>query len=268
MSSAATRFVGSIPELYDRHMGPVLFEPYAQELAQRLPRGARRVLEVAAGTGRVTRRLLEVLPADATLIATDLNEPMLAEAQQRLGPDPRLTWQTADMQALPFEDARFDAVVCQFGLMFAPDKSLALREMRRVLRSGGTLLLTTWNALDKNGATALLQDLAIETFPEDPPTFFMKTPFCLPDPDELRAMAHDAGFPAVRVQTIDKIAESESAAHLATGLVRGNPLWNQLVERGLDAASFEAKVAVELARVYGDAPNRSPVSAHILTAVA
>ncbi len=267
MSSAATRFVGSIPERYDRHLGPVLFEPYARDLAARLPHGARRVLEIASGTGRLTRALIDVLPAAATLVATDLNEPMLVQAKQRLS-DPRVSWQVADMQALPFDAASFDVVLCQFGLMFAPDKPLALREMRRVLRPGGTLLLSTWNALEVNGATKVLQDLALETFPEDPPTFFMKTPFCLPDADELRALAHDAGFPAVRVETVDKVGESESAAHLATGLVRGNPLWNQLVERGLDAASFEAKVTAALARTYGDAPNRSPLSAHVLTAVA
>lgn len=267
MSSAATRFVGSIPELYDRHMGPVLFEPYARDLAARLPHDARRVLEIASGTGRLTRALVAVLPADATLVATDLNEPMLAQAKQRTR-DGRVTWHVADMQALPFENASFDAVLCQFGLMFAPDKPLALREMRRVLRPGGTLLVSTWNKLEQNGATALLQDLAIETFPDDPPTFFMQTPFCLPDADQLRALAHDAGFPAARVETVDKVGESESAAHFATGLVRGNPLWNQLVERGLDAAMFEAKVAAALARTYGAAPNRSPLSAHVLTAVA
>lgn len=246
----------------------MLFEPYAHELAKRVPPTAQRVLEVAAGTGRVTRQLLRTLAADAALVATDLNEPMLAEAQRRIGPDPRVTWQAADAQALPFEDASFDAVVCQFGIMFVPDKPLALREMRRVLRPRGTLLVTTWNVLERNGATLLLQDLAIETFPDDPPTFFMKTPFSMPDPDEMRALAHDAGFAAVRIETVDKVGEAESAAHFATGLVRGNPLWNELVERGVDAAAFEAKVAAALARAYGDQPNRSPLSAHVLTAVA
>jgi ubiquinone/menaquinone biosynthesis C-methylase UbiE len=267
MSSVTTRFVGSIPELYDRHLGPVLFEPYAHELAERVPPTAQRVLEVAAGTGRVTRQLLRRLAADAALVATDLNEPMIAEAQRRIGPDPRVTWQTADAQALPFEDASFDAVVCQFGIMFVPDKLLALREMRRVLRPRGTLLATTWNVLERNGATLVLHDLAIETFPEDPPMFFL-TPFSMPDPEEVRALAHDAGFAAVRIETIDKVGESESAEHFATGLVRGNPMWHQLVERGVDAAAFEAKVAAALARAYGGQPNRSPLSAHVLTAVA
>src|SRR5262249_46580178 len=139
MGSEVTRFVGPIPSLYERHLGPVLFEPYARDVALRLPAGTKRVLEIAAGTGRVTRRLLEVLAPDAVLVATDLNEPMLDVAKQHIT-DARVQWQAADAQALPFGDAGFDAVVCQFGLMFVPDKIAALREMHRVLRPGGTLL--------------------------------------------------------------------------------------------------------------------------------
>jgi ubiquinone/menaquinone biosynthesis C-methylase UbiE len=266
VSSDVTRFVGSIPLLYDRHLGPVLFEPYAQDIAARLPADARRVLEIAAGTGRVTGHLLSRLAADGSLVATDLNEPMLAVARERVT-DPRVQWQVADAQALPFPDASFDAIACQFGLMFVPDKPLALREMRRVLRTRGTLLLSVWDALAKNGATAVMQELAMTTFPEDPP-LFMRTPFSMPDPDELRALAHDAGFAAVRVDTVAKVGEAVSAADLAAGFVRGNPLWNQLVDRGVDAVAFEAKVAAALARTYGEAPNRSPLSAHVLTALA
>ncbi len=265
MSSDVTRFVGSIPELYERHLGPVLFEPYARDLAQRLPADARRVLEIAAGTGRVTRQLLAKLPADGELVATDLNEPMLVEAQRQLS-DRRVTWQAADAQALPFEAGRFDAVVCQFGLMFVPDKLLAVREMRRVLRPGGTLLLNTWDAIENNPATLALQSLAFATFPNDPP-LFMKTPFSMPDPQMLVDLAREAGFAQARVETVAKIGEAESARHLTTGLVRGNPLWNQLVERGVDAPAFEAAVEDVMTRQFGEAPCRSSLSAHVLTAV-
>jgi ubiquinone/menaquinone biosynthesis C-methylase UbiE len=265
--SEVTRFVGSIPELYDRHLGPVLFEPYARDLAARVPARAKHVLEIAAGTGRLTRQLLAVLPADTVLIATDLNEPMIAEGMRRVGADPRLSWQTADALELPFEDGGFDAVVCQFGLMFVPDKQGALREMRRMLAPGGTLLLSTWDALERNGATAVLQARVLEAFPSDPPLFF-KTPFSMPDPDELRALAEAAELRDVRVETVAKVAEAESAADFAAGLVRGNPLYLQLVERGTDAPAFEAKVAAALAREFGDSPCRSPLSAHVLTAVA
>jgi ubiquinone/menaquinone biosynthesis C-methylase UbiE len=266
MSSEVTRFIGSIPENYDRYLGPVLFEPYAHDLAWRLPSDAKRVLELAAGTGRVTRQLLANLAADAELVATDLNEPMLAEAQRRIV-DPRVKWQTADAQALPFPDRSFDAVACQFGLMFMPDKLLALREMRRVLRPGGTLLLNVWDALELNSASMVLHALAFDSFPDDPPLFF-KTPFSMTDAPVLEALAREAGFHTVRVDTVRKTGEAESAASLATGLVRGNPLWIQLMERGVNVPAFEAVVATALGREFGDSPCRSPLSAHVLTAVA
>jgi SAM-dependent methyltransferase len=260
--STIARFVGPIPALYDRHLGPVLFEPYARDLAARVPAGARDILEIAAGTGRLTRHLLAGLPAGGALIATDLNEPMLAEAQLRVPADPRLRWQAADAQALPLGDATVDVVACQFGLMFVPDKPRALREIRRVLRPGGTLLLSTWDGLPRNPASALLHALACAELPADPPVF-MLTPFSMPDPVALCALLVDAGFSAARVDTVALVGEASSAADLAAGFVRGNPLWNQLVERGIDAAAFEARVEAALRDAYGDAPCRTPLSAHV-----
>ncbi|MGE5182868.1 MAG: class I SAM-dependent methyltransferase [Acidobacteriota bacterium] len=262
-----TRFAGKIPELYDRHMGPVLFEPYARDVAARLPAGTRHVLEIAAGTGRVTRHLLAALAPEAELVATDLNQPMLDEARQLLPADARLSFRAADAQALPFSDASFDAVTCQFGLMFVPDQPLALREMRRVLRPGGTLLLSTWDRLERNPASELLHELAHAELPADPPAF-MARPFSLHDARALHELVAAAGFASVRIETVGKTGEAESASHLATGFVRGNPLYDQLVERGIDAHAFQARVTTALARTYGDAPCRSPLSAHVVTAVA
>jgi ubiquinone/menaquinone biosynthesis C-methylase UbiE len=263
--SIETRFVGSIPELYDRHMGPALFEPYAKDLASRLTPTTRRIVELAAGTGRLTRQVLAVLPSDGELLATDLNEPMLDIARQRTINDPRVKWQQADMQALPLPDASVDAVMCQFGLMFVPDKLRALREMRRVLVPGGLVLLNVWDALSNNTASQCLHELAVAEMPDNPPNF-MLTPFSMPEAHELERLATEAGLRGIRVETVRRTGESESAAHFATGLVRGNPLWNQLSERGVDADAFEAKVAAELARRYGDRPCKSPLSAHVLTA--
>lgn len=266
MTSSPTAFTGSIPELYDRHLGPVLFEPYAIDLAHRIPPGATRVLEVAAGTGRVTRHLLQRLPADGSVLATDLNDAMLARAAQVIT-DARVTWRAADAQALPLGDGEFDAVVCQFGLMFVPDKPLALREMRRVLRAGGRLLLSTWDRFDRNEVTRLLHELVTAAFPGDPPTF-MLTPFSMHDRDALRALVVAAGFGEVAVETVEAAGRSASAAELAIGLVRGNPLWNQLVERGVDAPAFERTVADALVARFGDQPCCSSLSAHVVTATA
>ena len=266
MGSEVTRFVGSIPALYDRHLGPVLFEPYARDLAARIPSGARTALEIAAGTGRVTRHLLGALAADAQLVATDLNEPMLDEAKQRIT-DARVRWQAADAQALPFAANSFDVVACQFGLMFVPDKLLALREMKRVLRPGGTLLLSVWDELDHNPASLVLHERAFAAVPHDPP-MFMKVPFSMPEAHVLEGLAREAGFAEVRVETVKLIGQAESAAHVATGFVRGNPLANQLADRGVDAAALEARVAAALVARFGDSPCRSQLSAHVMTAVA
>jgi ubiquinone/menaquinone biosynthesis C-methylase UbiE len=264
MTLPAPAFTGPIPELYDRHLGPVLFEPYAIDLASRLPPGTTTVLEIAAGTGRLTRHLLAALPANAVVLATDLSEAMLARADAAID-DPRVTWRAADAQALPVANGGQDVVACQFGLMFVPDKLRALCEMRRVLRPGGRLLLSTWDRLERNVATAMLHALAVAAAP-DAPADFMLTPFSLHDPEALRALALGAGFAEVRVDTVAVNAHAESAAHLAVGMVRGNPLWHQLAQRGVDAAAFERTVTAELVARYGDRPCRHALSAHVVTA--
>ena len=265
MGAETTRFVDSVPALYDRYLGPVLFGPYARELASRMP-AAKNVLEIAAGTGRLTRRLLAVMAPDSIVVATDLNQPMLDEARKHID-DTRVQWEVADAQELPFAKATFDAVLCQFGLMFVPDKLLALHEMRRVLRPGGTALVSVWNAMERNAAQQLVHELACSAFPVDPPRF-LETPFSMSDRDRLAVLATDAGFAAVRVDTVARIADAPVAADFATGLVRGNPLWHQLVERGVDAQAFESQVTAALVDKFGDSPCRSPLSAHVLTAIA
>lgn len=260
----APQFAGTIPETYETYFAPVLFEPYSRELARRIPAGAQRILEIAAGTGRLTRHLLDNLPARTEVVVTDLHEPMLDVARSRIH-DSRARFQQADMLDLPFIDATFDAVFCQFGLMFAPDKPLAMREMQRVLRPGGTLVVAVWDELANNPASELLHRMAFELMPDDPPVF-MARPFSMADTQELLALAHE--FASANVETVVLPGVSESAAHFATGLVRGNPLYNQLVERALDADAFQAEVAAALASEFGDSPCKSQLSAHIMTAIA
>ena len=164
-------FSGSVPANYDRYLGPVLFEPYADDLVGRLEvRDDLRVLEVACGTGIVTRRLRQALPAGATLVATDLNEPMLAEARTRV-PLEGIEWRQADALELPFEDESFDVYVCQFGLMFLPDKAEGLREARRVLAPGGRLVANVWLSGSHNEHVSVIQSLLDRVYPDDTPTF-------------------------------------------------------------------------------------------------
>jgi SAM-dependent methyltransferase len=210
--------------------------------------------------------LLRVLP-DAQIIATDLNQPMLDVARELVGDDPRLTWQQADAQALPVPDGSVDAVVCQFGLMFVPDKVKALREMKRVLSPGGIVLVAVWDSLEENPDSFLLHKRAREYAP-DGGLDFMKTPFSMSDAHELERLATEAGLRGIRVETVKRHGEAESAAFLAHGFVRGNPLFMQLMEQHLSPDVLEAQVAADLAVSLGDKPCRTPLSAHVLTAFA
>jgi ubiquinone/menaquinone biosynthesis C-methylase UbiE len=185
-SSAA--FVGSIPELYDRHLGPLFFEAYARDLAARLapPATPRRVLELACGTGIATRRLRERLARDVTLVATDLNEGMLAVARVNAGAQTALTYQQADASSLPFADAEHAAVVCQFGWMFFPDKPRAAREALRVLAPGGQLLFSVWDSLAENPVGRIAHETLTRLLPADPPDFY-RVRFGFHDRDAIRA---------------------------------------------------------------------------------
>lgn len=265
--SANAQFDGSIPEFYDRHLGPLLFEPYAADLARRVAKlRPRNVLEVAAGTGIVTRRLLEVLPRDSRLTVTDLNEPMLEHARRRVGQDSRLSWRQADALDLPFDDGEFDTVVCQFGLMFFPDKSQGMHEFHRVLSPGGHLLLSVWDSLDNNPLGAITHTTIAEFFPVDPPEFY-KTPFGFHDVAELRKVATGSGFRDVEIETLSFEAKSPSAREAAKGLVRGNPVVNAIRERAPDRLEeIERRTSQRLAERYGSRPLRIPMQAHVMTA--
>jgi SAM-dependent methyltransferase len=264
--STPARFVGAIPENYDRLMGPVFFEPYAIELASRVPAGSRRILEIAAGTGRVTRQVLARLPADGSILATDLNEGMIAVGEAQFTGEPRVTWQVADAMSLPVEDGAFDCVLCQFGLMFVPDKAQAMREMRRALRPGGTLLVATWDAIERNHASAINDRVAVKFMPGAEP-FFRTIPFSMHDPALLDSLAEGAGFSRHSVETVSINVEAPSASFIAEAFTRGTPLWIQLTEHGVDIDAYARELTAALGAELGGVPTKCPMSAHILTAV-
>jgi ubiquinone/menaquinone biosynthesis C-methylase UbiE len=260
-------FVGSIPENYDRYLGPMLFEPYARDLCARLDvPPAARVLEVACGTGIVTECLRHSLPRDATLVATDLNEPMIVYARgaRRLGDG--VEWRVADAQALPFPDGSFDAVVCQFGLMFVPDKPQALREARRVLVPGGVFAFSVWGAPEYNSFGRIADAVIGSFFPTDPPTFY-QVPFSLDDEPGLRRLLEAAGFEAIEAECVTLEVQSPSATAAARGLVLGNPVLPVIEERGTaDPERIIHALADALAQSGGAAPLRLPTRALIMLA--
>lgn len=260
-------FAGSIPEHYDKHLGPVLFEPYAQDLARMLDvMDKGRVLEIACGTGIATRHLRNRLPDGATLVATDLNQPMIDYAKRKLAGVRGIEWQTADAGALPFPDKSFDAVVCQFGLMFVPDKQAAVRETRRVLARGGTYLLNTWDSLERNTFAKIAHETIASFFAKDPPMFY-QVPFCMHDQDALRDLLAGGGFGDIRIEPVSLRGESPTARDLGQGLVEGNPVANSIREKGGVAPEqvIEA-VASAVAREFGDRPVRIPLHALVATA--
>lgn len=266
MANADIPFSGSIPELYTRYMGPVFFEPYAQELARRVAATeSADILETACGTGIVTRALRRALPAAAAITATDLNPPMLDYARTLPGGE-RVRWQQADAQTLPFPDAGFDAVVCSFGAMFFPDKPRAYREALRVLRPGGRFLFSVWSTLESSELVSLAHHTVAALFPQNPPNFMLRMPHGYHDTAAIRADLAHAGCEEPMIETLDLVSRAKTARDIATGIVRGTPLSVEILARdpaGLDRAA-EAVTETITAR-FGTGSIEVPMQAHVVT---
>ena len=267
MSATDAAFKGSIPAVYEQYLGPLLFAPFAVDLATRLTDVTQgRVLETAAGTGIVTRALAKTLPMEVEITATDLNQAMLDLAQSRLQA-PNVRWLQADAQALPFEDGGFDAVVCQFGVMFFPDKLSDYREALRMLKPGGRFLFNVWNALGLNPISRLVSESVAKVFPDDPPRFFERVPFGYFDPDRIRGEVQQAGFETVDIAVVDKISRAPSPRELAIGLCQGTPLRAEIEARAPGRLEEITAVAAEtLTDRFGPSPFENRMSAVVVTA--
>jgi len=239
-----TLFAGSIPELYDSLLVPLIFEPCAADLARRVAALApTRVLETAAGTGAVTRALALALPAQVELVATDLNPPMLERAAA-VGTARPVRWQPADASQLPFDDASFDVVVCQFGAMFFPDKVRAFAEARRVLRRGGTLLFNVWDRIEHNEFADTATQVLAELFPADPPRFMARVPHGYFDRETIATDLSGAGFDATpRIETLTARSRAASAELVAIAYCQGTPLRNEILARSPATGLADATAA-------------------------
>jgi ubiquinone/menaquinone biosynthesis C-methylase UbiE len=267
MASTDTVFAGSIPALYDRYMGPLLFEPYARETAARLADlKAGAVLETAAGTGIVTQALAARLPPAVEIVATDLNQAMLDFAATKPGLA-RAKLRQADALALPFEDRSFDAVVCQFGVMFFPDRVQGYREAHRVLRPGGRAVIAIWDSLAHNPMTRCVTDALAAHFPTDPPRFMARTPHGHFDQKIIRTELGEAGFGSVTIDVVTLPSRAPSHRDPAIALCQGTPMRAEIEARapqGLAAATDAAAEA--LAREYGEGPIEAPMQALLIVA--
>jgi ubiquinone/menaquinone biosynthesis C-methylase UbiE len=262
-------FTGSIPEFYERYLVPLIFQPYALDLATRVGSDKpKRILEVAAGTGVVTRALACQLPAKSQIVATDLNPPMLEQAKACVGQDFQIEWKIADAQQLPFEDETFDAVACQFGVMFFPDKPQAFKEARRVLRSKGRYYFSVWDKIANNEFAHLVTQALEEMFPDDPPRFLARTPHGHHDVEWLREQLKAAGFTAISAEAIEARSKAPSALEPALAYVQGTPLRNEVEARNaarLDEAT--ARAAEAIAKRFGTREVDGGIRAYVVTAV-
>ena len=261
-----TAFAGAIPELYDSLFVPLIFEPYAADLAARVAAFApARVLETAAGTGVVTRAMARALPAQTELIATDLNPPMLDRAAA-VGTARPVTWQQADAMRLPFDDASFDVVVCQFGVMFFPDKALAFAEARRVLRRGGTFVFNVWDRIHENELADTVTTALAGLFPADPPMFMARTPHGYFDHGTIARDLASAGFNASpRFETLAARSRAASAHVAATAYCEGTPLRSEIAARaGASLAEATAACSAAIAARFGSGAIDAKIQAHIV----
>ena len=260
-------FSGSIPAFYDRYLGPLLFEPYADDLARRLTDlTSGRVLETAAGTGIVTRMLVRALPGTVAIVATDLNQPMLDFAAAQPGAE-RVEWRQADALSLPFEEDSFDAVVCQFGVMFFPDRRAAYREARRVLKPGGRFVFSVWDRLEENELSQIVSDTMVALFPEDPPRFLARTPYAYCDIGIIREELTEAGFSSTMAETLRQISCAASARDAVIGLCQGTPLRSEIEARNPERLSATTDAAASaVADRFGNGVVQAKMQAHVITA--
>jgi ubiquinone/menaquinone biosynthesis C-methylase UbiE len=263
---SSNSYIGDIPLHYDHALGPVILAPYAAEIAaQTARRAARDVLEIAAGTGLLTRELRQRLAAGTRLIATDLSVPMLDLARKKFRMDEDVSFEFADATALPFGDASCDAVVCQFGYMFFPCKPTALREALRVLRPGGCYLFNVWDSEKYNPFASLSFEVMKELFPSDPPQF-LNVPVSCAEIDPIKESLIACGFENIVVSVQKRVSDID-ALSFARGLVFGTPLIDELRERGgIDPESVAQSISQALVREFGVNPTRYPMQAILFEA--
>ncbi len=268
MAERDTQFIGPVPEIYDRFMVPLIFQPYAEDMAARV--AALRpgsVLETAAGSGAVTRVLAPLLAAEARYVASDLNPPMLERARAMQPQDARMEWSALDAQHLNFADESFDVVFCQFGAMFFPHRRKAYAEALRVLKPGGTFLFNAWDSLAQNEVPATVWETILASYPDDPPDFFTRIPHGYHDEGLIRADLAEAGFGDVTVETVTRHSHAPSARDAAVALCMGTPIRMEILARspdGLEEMTDRAEAALR-AR-FGDGPIAGRIQALVVTA--
>lgn len=269
MADIDTDFSGSIPDIYNSHLVPILFEGYAADIASRVAgTDPQTVLEIAAGTGVVTRALAPLLGPRSRYVVTDLNAAMLERARPHHA-DERLEWREANALSLPFEDDSFDVVFCQFGVMFFPDRVKGFSEACRVLRPGGHFIFNSWGALEKNDFSKTAVEALIALYPENPPLFLARTPFGYTDAEQIKADLSVAGFVSASLEEVEIQSRAETADHFAFGQLCGSPLRLEVEDRG-EPPLEQVRKAIDDALVarFGRGPITGSMMALVVEATA
>jgi len=259
-------FAGSVPKIYETYLVPLIFQPYATDLAKRLKaRSVKRVLEIAAGTGVVTRAMASTLPEDVSIVATDLNQAMLDQAMA-IGTQRTVEWRQADAMHLLFPDGSFDAVVCQFAVMFFPDKAKAFAEARRVLRPKGIFLFNVWDQIGENEFADTVTTALESVFPKDPPRFLARTPHGYHHLPTIERDLARAGFTALAdITTVSARSRANSPHDPAIAYCQGTPLRNEIEARGLGRLGEATDVAAAaVARRFGPDAVDGKIQAHVI----
>lgn len=267
MSYTDKVFAGSIPKLYETYLVPLIFQPYAADLTKRLgARNTSRVLEIAAGTGVVTRALAATLSESVSIVATDLNQAMLDQAAA-VGTARPVEWRQADALTLPFSDGEFDAVVCQFGVMFFPDKAKAFSEARRVLRPGGIFIFNVWDRIAENDFADTITTALESVFPKDPPRFLARTPHGYHDRSAIQQDLLNGGFSEPgRFVTVTARSRAPSPRAPAIAYCQGTPLRNEIEARNASQLGEATDIAAAaIAKQFGTGAVDGKIQAHIVS---
>ena len=254
-NNAGNGFAGTIPQIYDEIFGPFFLEPYAFDLVERInATNVTNILELAAGTGRVTIHLLSAFPDTVQITATDINPDMMAVGKQIVDAS-NLAWERVDMCSIPYEDDKFDLIVCQFGVMFAPDKIKALSEMYRVLKPGGQLLFNVWGDIEYNKVWNVTNKV-VNSFFSDTPLTIYQGPFSMSDEKAVLALMKQAGFKSATAVPVNELGEIASADLAVKGYLEGLPIRNIIMEKGV---AFFPQIQQSLKDAFVDAMGNNPM---------
>lgn len=265
MKQDSVQFTAGIAEIYEKYLAPVFFISTSKDLVTHIPGSPVKILELAAGTGQVTRLLAEKFP-NAEIFATDINPGML-DVAKRIVPFGNITWDIVNAEEIPYADDEFDALICQFGIMFFPDKQKALGEAHRVLKPGGTITFNTWDKLENNNICKIADDVVKSVFTEDPPQFY-HIPFSMYNTGEIRGMMNKAGFKNVKIENRKVQGYSDSIENAVIAFTEGNPIYNQIKERDESMLpKFKAALTEAFKSEFGDGSFKIPLSKFVVTAV-